>query len=84
MQWARSQTGEISVRPKNIKINDLINIVIPLVTGNAFKKNITIEKDLVGGEIVYADESLVATILRNLLTNAIKFTPTNGKVMKSF
>ena len=83
LQWARSQTGEISVRPKNIKINDLINIVIPLVTGNAFKKNITIEKDLVGGEIVYADESLVANILRNLLTNAIKFTPTNGKVILS-
>ncbi len=83
LQWARAQTGEISVRQKNLSLIDLVNLTIPLVSGNAFKKNITIEKDLVGNEIVYADESLVATILRNLLTNAIKFTPNNGKVILS-
>lgn len=83
LQWARSQTGEISVRPQNFSMSSLLSQVIPIVSGNAFKKNITIEKNLVGNESVYADESLVATILRNLLTNAVKFTNTNGKIIIS-
>ncbi len=83
LQWARSQTGEISVRPENFSMSYLLSQVIPIVSGNAFKKNITIEKNLVGNESVYVDESLVATILRNLLTNAVKFTNTNGKIIIS-
>ncbi|MBL0265505.1 MAG: ATP-binding protein [Leptospiraceae bacterium] len=54
-----------------------------IVNGNALKKNITIEKSFADNDTVYADNMLVNTILRNLLTNAIKFTHPNGKITVS-
>ena len=81
--WARSQTGDIKVNPTRIAIHHLISFTIPIVNGNAFKKNITIETNYTVEEFVYADESFVSTILRNLLTNAIKFTYPNGKIIVS-
>ena len=83
MQWAKSQTGEISFNPTEISIQNAIDSNITLVSGNAFKKNISIEKQLAENETIYADSSLVDTILRNLLTNAIKFTYPNGQIIVS-
>ncbi|MBL0264385.1 MAG: PAS domain S-box protein [Leptospiraceae bacterium] len=81
--WARAQTGELSVRLNNISLNHLILFMIPLVSSIAFKKNISIETELLDADTVYADEFFLNTILRNLLTNAIKFTYPNGKVIIS-
>ena len=83
LEWARSQTGEISIKPKNISINNLFSKTIQIVSAMAIKKNITIEMQQMNDEIVYADKLLVNTILRNLLTNAIKFTYSGGKVVLS-
>ena len=83
MQWARSQTGEISFSPQNISIKTTISTTLLLLSGNAFRKNIQISIEAVTDEKVYADESLVSTILRNLLTNAIKFSYPNGKIIVS-
>ena len=76
--WARSQTGEININPRNLNLHAMISFTIPIVSVNAFKKNITIESSLSGNPIVCADEFCLSTILRNLLTNAIKFTHPNG------
>ena len=83
MEWAKSQTGKITVNLQNISINCLVANVIPLVQGNALNKNIAIENECIEDEIVFVDDSLTKTILRNLLTNAIKFTHPNGKVIVS-
>lgn len=83
LEWARSQTGEINLNPKNISINDLFNKNVQIVSAMAIKKNITIEIAQMNNEIAYTDELLVNTILRNLLTNAIKFTYAGGKVILS-
>lgn len=83
LQWARSQTGEIIVNPKNIPMNYILSLALPVMNAIAFKKNIVIEKDLVINETIFADDSMVNTILRNLITNAIKFTNLNGKVILS-
>jgi signal transduction histidine kinase len=50
---------------------------------SAFKKNITIENGLSGKDLVFIDETLLITILKNLLMNAIKFTPNGGKIILS-
>ncbi|MBK6607309.1 MAG: PAS domain-containing sensor histidine kinase [Leptospiraceae bacterium] len=82
-QWAKSQTGNIKVNHRKISFNFLVSITIPIVSGNAFNKKISIETDLIEEDIVYVDEYLITTVLRNLLTNAIKFTHTNGKIVVS-
>ena len=83
VEWAKSQTGEISVSPKNLSMESIFSSAYEVVRGNALKKNITIEKRISENDIVYADTMLVNTILRNLLTNAIKFTNANGKIIVS-
>lgn len=83
MQWARSQTGDISFEPMITSIDAIIEATIPLVSGNAFEKNISIHLDLPAGKFIFADPILTNTILRNLLTNAIKFTFPGGKVTVS-
>lgn len=81
--WARSQTGEIKIIARPIDLNQLISYTIPIVLGNAFKKNITIETELADTHTVNADDFSISTILRNLLTNAIKFTHSYGKIVVS-
>lgn len=83
MHWAKTQTGNITVIPESSSMDNLLSITIPLVSGSALKKNITIESNVDKDNLVYIDNSLTTTILRNLLTNAIKFTHTNGKIIVS-
>ena len=83
MHWAKAQTGKITVIPENSSMDNLLSITIPLVSGSALKKNITIESIVDKDDLVYIDNSLTTTILRNLLTNAIKFTHTNGRITVS-
>ena len=81
--WAKSQTGGISINPTNLTMQYMFSSAFQIVNGNALKKNITIEKRFADNDTVYADNMLVNTILRNLLTNAIKFTHPNGKITVS-
>ncbi|MBK8396377.1 MAG: PAS domain S-box protein [Leptospiraceae bacterium] len=83
IQWSKSQTGDIDFNPTSIYISKIIEGTLPLITVSAFKKNIIIENGLCGMELVYADESLSVTILRNLFTNAIKFSHPDGKITLS-
>lgn len=80
MQWARSKTNDISFNPSKLSIQEIVHSTILLVSGNAFTKNIILEENLSYNGFVMADEKLLHTVLRNLITNAIKFTNENGKV----
>ncbi len=83
IQWSKAQTGSVGFHPTSIYISKIIESSLPLVTVSAFKKNITIENGLCGMELVIADESLCVTILKNLFTNAIKFSHPEGKIILS-
>ena len=80
LNWARSQTGQISFKPEKINLSDLINEMIEILNPIAKFKNISV-KFLPLTEIeVYADNNMLRTILRNLIHNAIKFTNLNGEI----
>lgn len=83
MQWALTQSGNIEYNPRRLSIATQISQAISVVTSNAFNKNISIEYDKAENQFVYADEILLNTVLRNLLTNAIKFTHKSGKIRVS-
>ncbi len=78
--WARSQTGTISFRPEPFDLKLRAEEIIELVAVQAARKNITILSDFNTGGLVTGDVNMMSTILRNLLTNALKFTPRNGEV----
>ncbi|HNC00116.1 MAG TPA: HAMP domain-containing sensor histidine kinase, partial [Leptospiraceae bacterium] len=71
---------QIEYHPEPLSIHQLISKSVALIRGNAFNKNISIEVMATKDEAVLADETLTSTVLRNLLTNAIKFTNSNGKI----
>ena len=78
--WARTQTGTISFRPEPLDLKLQAEESIELVAVQAARKNISIVTDFSTVSLISGDINMVNTILRNLLTNALKFTPRNGEV----
>jgi signal transduction histidine kinase/tetratricopeptide (TPR) repeat protein len=80
LQWSNLQTGKVSFNPSKFYLIDVIKPVQSLLEPVALKKNITVHNYIDKTLPVYADYSMIATVLRNLINNAIKFTPDNGNI----
>ena len=78
--WSQVQRKSIAYKPNNIVLNDLVAENIDLMKLNAQNKQIDISTSIPKGLKIYADSYMVDMILRNLLHNAIKFTPDEGKI----
>lgn len=81
--WSRSQTGKIKLKPMIFNLNDIIRENMYLHKNSAFSKNIEIISDNCHESFVYADTNMISTVLRNLISNAIKYTPEGGKIIIS-
>ncbi len=80
LAWIQSQTGRIKINAEKIELKKEILRNIDFCKNNAEDKNIQLNVDIDDGLSVYTDKNMLNTISRNLLTNAIKFTPNNGHV----
>ncbi len=80
LQWSRSQTGRIEFNPQRLSIRDIVDENVELLKVTAQRKQITFSCNLESALHVFADEDMLNTILRNLLTNALKFTNKDGEV----
>jgi signal transduction histidine kinase/ligand-binding sensor domain-containing protein len=74
LQWARSQTGSIKFEPREFILNEVAETNILLVNALVSKKKLEIRKNIEKEIRVFADKNMIDTAIRNLLTNAIKFT----------
>ncbi len=80
LSWALSQQGALPYEPKNIPAETLIKSVQNVFKNSARAKSIELHSEVEEGLELYVDEDSVHALLRNVLNNAIKFTPEKGKV----
>jgi len=80
LEWSRSQTGKITVNPTLFDLTDLVNENIELAKASAKNKEIDLINTLSGEIRVFADYNTINTIVRNLISNALKFTHHGGFV----
>jgi len=82
LQWARAQTNRIRFEPERLNLDEVIRETFEFLATSAQKKRIELLTE--NTEVfVIADKNMLSTILRNLISNAIKFTPEKGKVTVS-
>ena len=80
LEWSRLQGGSILFEPEHINIAKFLNSCDHSVIEKAKNKNIKIAMQFTEGMSVFADENMLRTIMRNLISNAIKFTKPDGQV----
>jgi len=80
LNWALSQQGIFPYKPQMINIKDLADEALTIYQSAAELKNIKLINNVKGDLFVFADKNMIHTVLRNLLNNAIKFTPEGGTV----
>ncbi len=84
LDWSRIQKGHIKFTPAHLEMAFLIQESISLHAEIITKKNIAVQTDIPDQVTVFADENMIRTILRNLISNAIKFSFPEGKIEISY
>ncbi|MCF6241954.1 MAG: PAS domain-containing sensor histidine kinase [Bacteroidales bacterium] len=83
LDWSKSQEGILKFQPEPINLSALIKEIVEYYNQAAKKKSINLYSELKDSLIVYADKYMLSTVLRNLISNAVKFTPKGGSVVIS-
>lgn len=80
LEWSALQTGSVKVNKQLVNIDDVINDILFLYDQVAYSKQITLIKDVKQALCVFVDDNMLNTILRNLVSNAVKFTGNNKSI----
>jgi len=83
LNWAKSQTGQLSFKPEKILFSAVVQEIITLSKTIAKSKNITLECSCSDNLEIFADVNMLNTVVRNLISNAIKFTNIGGHIKVS-
>jgi PAS domain S-box-containing protein len=81
LEWARVQTQTIQFNPMPVLLRSIVSETVDIVKVSAIKKNIVITNRIPAEDIyIYVDYYMIQTVLRNLISNAIKFTNHHGNI----
>lgn len=80
LQWSRIQTGRMQFEPESINLKELVDKITEFLTASLDEKNIRLKVDVNPAISVFADNNMLETILRNVLSNAIKFVNQKGQI----
>jgi signal transduction histidine kinase len=81
LTWLSARAGRIQVQLQPVKMYLVIERVIKILKPQADAKEISLQQTILADQMVTGDESMIETILRNLVGNAIKFTPNRGTIL---
>ncbi|NJM14641.1 MAG: PAS domain S-box protein [Bacteroidales bacterium] len=80
LQWARAQMGKITANLETLDLTALTQESISLISNTAHEKGIKIIFKSTKPYMVYVDKNMILTVIRNLISNAIKYSMKNGKI----
>ncbi len=80
LKWARAQSNKIAFAPDEYDLFDLVVEIMVLFKNNAEKKEIELVNKVLPHTGIFCDRDMMLTMLRNLTSNALKFTPHGGKI----
>lgn len=80
LMWSRSQTGVIKIEKENIDIGKLISENIRLAESQASAKGISVSANIGRNIFAYADMNSADLVIRNLISNSVKFTKPGGNI----
>jgi signal transduction histidine kinase len=81
LSWAKSQSGKIHWEPRRFNLKSIVDEEIGLLSGLATNKQIDLKARIDEDTEVFADPQMISTVVRNFLSNSIKFTPPGGSVL---
>jgi signal transduction histidine kinase len=84
LNWSRSNFDTIQINPETIVAKACIESTMAMYKNTYTAKNISINIQVDEATTIFADKEIVSILLRNIVTNAIKFTPTNGQITIEF
>ena len=81
LKWTKSQTGRLNVVLQDLDLNDIVPGVVEIFEMIANTKNIKLELKKTDEALkVHADNDMLKTVLRNFMSNAVKFSPENSTI----
>ncbi|HPO49236.1 MAG TPA: PAS domain S-box protein [Spirochaetota bacterium] len=80
LDWARSQSGRINYKKEKINLKEAITNIVALIVNAANKKGIKINNEINEDIFITGDRNTVETVIRNLISNAIKYSYNNGEI----
>ena len=83
LSWTKSQSGKIEFAPQQIELGPIVNETIEILDNAAKIKSIRLDYETETNLAVFADLNMLQTVLRNLISNAIKFTDIGGEIIVS-
>lgn len=80
LEWSMAQTNQINFKPLKFNLADLVKDIFGAQVQIANQKMQELVSSIAPNVDIFADKAMIATIIRNLVSNAIKFTPNGGKI----
>jgi signal transduction histidine kinase len=82
VEWAKNQREKTEFKKQKLRLKHGINESLELLKANAIQKELALKNEIDHELYVYADALMLRSIMQNLVTNAIKFTPYGGEAIK--
>ena len=81
LEWSRLQTNKMNFEPKKLPLASIVQETVKQLNGQAISKQITINASVAQDVFVIADEYMISTVLRNLISNALKFSNPGSEIV---
>jgi PAS domain S-box-containing protein len=83
VEWSRFQTESLDFNPELTSLTDILQEALLEQSHDIHLKNIAVDNQISGEQIVFADRNMIYSVLRNLFSNAVKFNEINGRIAVS-